>query len=101
MTGEDLIRIEHKLDAILWILRETTGITPRSLPQRIPGMGGITTGVCPITLSPIEYHADAKTGRVYRRDALRVDIVDIGRIPDPPVMENTATLLSKLTGGEM
>lgn len=101
MTGEELIRIEHKLDAILWMLREELGRAPRPLPQRIPGMGGITTGVCPITLSPISYHADAKTGRIYRTDALKVDLVDIGRIPDPPALENAAVMLSKLTGGEM
>jgi len=101
MTGEELIRIEHKLDVIIWLLREAYGGTPRALPQRIPGMGGITTGVCPITLSPIEYHADAKTGRIYRRDALRVDLVDIGRIPDPPMVDNMAVMLSKLTGGEV
>lgn len=76
MKSTDLVRIEHKLDAILFYLRDLAHTPPRPMPRPIPGMAGMTDGVCPITGSPIYYHIDVETGEIRRKDGLTTGLVE-------------------------
>ncbi|MEC8306973.1 MAG: hypothetical protein VXZ72_03905, partial [Chlamydiota bacterium] len=82
--GEDFVRLEHKLDAILVYLKRLTGEPPSPMPKMVPGLGGMTDGSCPITGSPIYFKVDPKSGKVIREDALTTGVVDSGSIITPP-----------------
>jgi hypothetical protein len=94
MKGEDLIRIEHKLDALLWYMQELTGIPPKDIPRQIPGAGGMTNGVCPITRTPIYYHVDVNSGSVVRKDGLTSGVVSSSPISMPEVKGYSVTILN-------
>ena len=98
MKSTDVIRLEHKLDAILFYLKELTGKPARPMPQPIPGMSGMSDGVCPITGSPITYHIDVTTGDVRRSDALAVRLVE-APLPKLPAVDNKSVMLSSILDG--
>lgn len=82
-VGEEFIRLEHKLDAILVYLMQLTGERPLPMPSIVPGLGGMTNGKCPITGSSIHLKIDPKTGKAVREDALTSGLVEAGAINDP------------------
>ncbi|MGA1354102.1 MAG: hypothetical protein ACO32I_04910 [Candidatus Limnocylindrus sp.] len=82
VTSEDMIRIEHKLDVIIKYLHNMTGVRPAPLPQIIER--GVTTGVCPITTSPIVFNVDVEDGRFVRSDALLESLPRFGVGITPP-----------------
>jgi hypothetical protein len=93
MRGEDVLRIEHKLDALLWYMQELTGIPPKQMPKQIPGAGGLTDGVCPITLTPIQYQVDVNSGSVSRRDGLTSGVISSGPVKLPEIKAYTSAIL--------
>ena len=96
MKSTDLLRIEHKLDALLFYLRDLTSQPPRMMPRPIPGMGGMTDGVCPITGSSIYYYIDVTTGDVRRKDALTTGLVE-SPLPKVSDFESKSVML----GGDL
>jgi len=64
------LRIEHKLDVLINYLHGMTNVPPADIPKQIPGGGGLTDGVCPITNTPISYTVDVVTGTPQRLDGL-------------------------------
>jgi hypothetical protein len=82
MRGEDIIRIEHKLDALLWYMRKLTGEMPTQLQQPLPGMGGMTGNRCPITDTPVYLTVDPKTGDIVRKDGLSSGVIPPGRVSE-------------------
>jgi hypothetical protein len=100
MKGEDILRIEHKLDAILWYLRELTGIPPKQMPRQIYGMGGLTDGKDPITDTPIYYNVDVLSGTVTRKDGLNSGVISSGAVGQPQVKEYTSIILKGDSSGD-
>lgn len=100
MKSTDLLRIEHKLDALLFYLREMTHQPPRTMPKPIPGMGGMTDGTCPITNSSIHYFIDVATGDVRRKDGLDVGLVE-APLPTLNTHENKSVMLGGDIGGSV
>jgi len=99
--GEDFVRLEHKLDAILFYLKHLTGEQPKQMPKVIPGLSGMTDGICPITESPIYFKIDAKSGKVVREDGLSTGIVPTGSIVTPPLQSPVRSSIGKsVTDGE-
>lgn len=88
MNSEDILRIEHKLDAILWYLRELTGIPAKEMPKPIFGSSGKTDGVCPITDTDIYYNMDVH-GKVRRQDGLNSGTQSINPLPTQTVVTIT------------
>jgi len=85
ITSEDLIRIEHKLDVLINYLHGMTGIRPDALPRMVEGGGGMTDGLCPITMSGVSFRVDPEDGKFYRSDALLASLPRIaGGITAPP-----------------
>lgn len=80
MRGEDLIRIEHKLDAVLWYLRNLTGEMPVQLSPPLPGLDGTTANTCPITNTAVKLQIDPKTGDVVRKDGLSSGVYAPGTV---------------------
>jgi len=80
MRGEDLIRIEHKLDALLWYMRKLTGEMPVPLSPPIPGLDGRTNNTCPITDTVVRLQIDPKSGDVVRRDGLSSGVFAPGTV---------------------
>ena len=78
LNGETIVRIEHKLDAILFYLRNLTGEMPIALEKPIPGLNGLTNGKCPITNTDIYLRLDAKEGKIIREDGLRTGLIEGG-----------------------
>lgn len=98
IRGEDLLRIEHKLDVLIQYLtgENISGSPAPDMPKMIPGMGGMTNGVCPITKTAIYYHLDPKSGQVKRSDGLTSGVVETSPYTGTP---NTASKSVMLTGG--
>jgi hypothetical protein len=96
INGEDVLRIEHKLDAILWYLKEMTGVPPRDMPKQIPGLGGLTNGKCPITNTDIYYLLDVNTGKVSRFDGLKSGVTSGSAVKMPDNKPNNTILLRKV-----
>lgn len=88
MNSEDVLRIEHKLDAILWYLREITGIPPKDMPRPLLGLSGKTDGTCPITNTDIYYNMDIH-GKVRRQDGLSSGTQSINPLPTQTVVTIT------------
>lgn len=88
MNSEDLLRIEHKLDALLWYMKEITGIPPKSMPKPLYGASGKTDGVCPITDTDIYYNVDS-SGRIKRTDGLSSGTFVINPLPTQTVVTIT------------
>ena len=82
-VGEEFIRLEHKLDAILVYLMRLTGERPSPMPSIVPGLGGMTDSKCPITDSTIHLKVDPRTGKAVREDALSSGLVEAGAINEP------------------
>ena len=80
VRGEDILRIEHKLDAIIFYLAEMTGTPPRKMPNKIPGLSTLTGGKCPITGTDIHYILDVKTGQPRRKDGMHSGVLEVGPI---------------------
>ena len=98
--GEEFIRLEHKLDAILTYLKRLTGEEPIKLERPIPGLGGLTNNMCPITNSPIYINIDPTTGKVKRTDSLSTGLVE-GSIPAvPDTRLGSSSLMLKDTMGD-
>lgn len=97
IKGEDIIRVEHKLDAILWYLRTMTGVPPVNMPKTIPGMSGMTDGKCPITDTPIYLTIDPATGKPSRRDGLSSGLVETTLFPEPPSFKSNSAVLGNST----
>lgn len=93
IKGEDIIRIEHKLDAILWYIRNMTGVPPIDMPKLIPGMSGMTDGKCPITNTPIYLTIDPSTGKPARQDGLSSGLVETTLFPEPPAFRSVSAVL--------
>jgi len=100
IKGEELIRIEHKLDAILTYLAAMTDMPPVQMPTPIPGLGGLTDSKCPITGTGIYLMMDPATGKPMRKDGLRSGLVETTLFPDPPSFSSNSVLLgrSPMTG---
>ena len=92
--GEDFVRLEHKLDAILTYLARLTGEKPIAMPKPIVGLNGMTDGKCPITQTPIYLRIDPKTGKVVREDGLSTGLIEAGPIVEPP-----KPTLNRIKGG--
>lgn len=92
MKGEDILRIEHKLDVLIWYMRELTGIPPKQMPRQIHGMGGMTDGKDPVTDTPIYYNVDVLSGTVTRKDGLNSGVVASGPISQPQIKEYVSVL---------
>lgn len=88
MNNEDVLRIEHKLDAILWYLKEITGIPPKDMPKPILGLSGKTDGVCPITNTDIYYSSDVN-GKIKRVDGLTSGTLNLVPLPQQTVVTIT------------
>ena len=82
-SGESNVRIEHKLDAILYYLKRLTGDEPIPLSKPIPGLNGLTNGICPITQTQIHLKLDPKLGVVVREDGLSTGLIEC-KIPARP-----------------
>lgn len=103
MTMSDVfLRIEHKLDVIINYLHGITNVAPEDIPKQVPGAGGLTSGRCPITDTPIYYSVDPKTG-----NPMRVDGLDSGMrtyidaaIPAEPSWKERNTYLGNINEGE-
>lgn len=96
------LRIEHKLDVIINYLHGITNVRPDDIPKQVPGAGGLTSGRCPITDTPIYYSVDTKTGM-----PIRVDGLDSGMrtyidasVPDAPVWDVRSNNLGNVDTGE-
>jgi len=102
IKGEEIIRIEHKLDAILWYLKTMTGVPPIDMPKPIPGMNGMTDGKCPITNTSIYLTIDPSTGKPSRKDGLSSGLVETTLFPEPPPFKSTSAVLgnSSMSAGE-
>jgi len=100
IKGEELIRIEHKLDAILTYLAAITDMPPIQMPKTIIGLGGLTDGKCPITGTSIYLTIDPDSGKPMRKDGLRSGLVETTLFPDPPAFSSTSVVLgrSAMTG---
>ena len=100
IKGEELIRIEHKLDAILTYLGAMTDMPPIQMPKPIPGLGGLTDGKCPITGTGIHLTVDPASGKPMRKDGLRSGLVETSLFPEPPSFSSTSVVLgrSAMTG---
>lgn len=85
-VGEEFIRLEHKLDAILVYLMRLTGEKPAPMPTIVPGLGGVTDGSCPVTGSAIHLKIDPKTGKAVREDALSSGLIEAGAINEPTLV---------------
>ena len=97
-SSEENIRIEHKLDAILFYLKRLTGEDPIPLEKPIPGLNGLTNNICPITNTPVYLNIDAKTGKVKRSDGLSSGLVEgsIPLIPNTSLGSNSILLRDTL-----
>ena len=95
ISGEELLRIEHKLDAILIYMRGMTGISPAQMPKPIPGMRGMTGSKCPITDTNIYLYVDPVTGKASRRDGLSTGIVETSAFPEQPTFTSKSVVLGK------
>ena len=100
--GEEYIRIEHKLDAILFYLKRLTGEDPIPLEKPIRGLSGLTNGWCPITKTPIYLSIDPKTGKVKRSDGLSTGLVEgsMPTLPDTSLGANSLMLKDTLGGND-
>jgi hypothetical protein len=81
--SDAFIRIEHKLDVLINYLHGMTGVLPAQMPIPMPGEGGLTDGVCPITNTPIRYAIDPESGNAVRLDGMSQSLGSIP-IPIPP-----------------
>lgn len=95
IKGEELIRIEHKLDAILTYLSVMTDLPPIQMPKPIPGLGGLTDGKCPITGTGIHLTVDPSTGKPMRKDGLRSGLIETNLFPEPPSFSSSSVVLGK------
>lgn len=95
INGEELIRIEHKLDAILTYLGAMTDMPPIQMPKPIPGLGGLTDSKCPITGTDIYLTIDPTTGKPVRKDGLRTGLVGVSLFPDPPAYRSSSVVLGR------
>lgn len=98
--GEEFLRIEHKLDAILTYLSAMTDMPPIQMPKPIHGLGGMTDSKCPITHTPIYMTLDPATGKPMRKDGLQSGLVETSLFPEPPSFSSTSVVLgrSAMTG---
>jgi len=96
VKGEDLLRIEHKLDVIIQYLcgLNAVGSPAPDMPKMIPGMGGMTDGKCPITLTPIHYHVDPISGGAKRVDGLKSGMTDTSPFTGVPNTSSSSVLLT-------
>ena len=106
LSSETVLRIEHKLDVIIAYLSGQVAphSLPRDMPKLIPGMGGMTDGVCPITQTPIHYLIDPRSGDVKRSDGLSSGMVDTKPIAPAVMPESKSVILTGNfgdTGGEI
>jgi hypothetical protein len=94
--GEDILRIEHKLDVIIQYLcgLNIKGAPAPDMPKLIPGMGGMTDGKCPITLTPIHYHVDPISGLAKRSDGLKSGMTDTSPYKGVPSTSSTSVMLT-------
>ena len=99
-SSESNIRLEHKLDCILWYLKRLTGEDPPQLERPIPGLNGLTNGICPITNTSVYLRVDPKSGLVHREDGLTSGLVEgaIPALPDNP-SKFKGIMLSDTLGG--
>ena len=95
ISGEALLRIEHKLDAILFYMRGMTGMPPAQMPKPIPGMRGMTSSKCPITDTHIYILIDPVTGKASRKDGLSTGIVETSGFPERPTFASKSVILGK------
>ena len=96
MRGEDILRIEHKLDVLINYLHGITNVPPAPMPQPIKGGSGATTGNCPITGSPIRYILEPQSGDVRRVDALHSGVRTLGPVPSAPITHKTSESVQEL-----
>jgi hypothetical protein len=96
VSGEDLLRIEHKLDVLIQYMCgvNAVGNPAPDMPKLIPGMGGMTDGVCPITRSAIHYHVDPRSGNVRRTDGLKSGMTDTSPYTGIPDTASTSVMLT-------
>jgi hypothetical protein len=85
-SSEANVRLEHKLDILIWYLKRLTGEDPLPLERPIPGLNGLTNGVCPITNTSIYLRVNPKSGLVHREDGLATGLVEgaMPPLPDSP-----------------
>ena len=95
ITGEQVARIEHKLDVLITYLKALTGDMPEDMPKQIPGMGGMTTGTCPITNTPIYIRIDPRSGDVRRTDGLKTGLVEVHVNPETNSFVSNSVVLGK------
>jgi len=62
--------------------------------KMIPGMGGMTDGKCPITLTPIHYHVDPISGGAKRVDGLKSGMTDTSPFTGVPNTSSSSVLLT-------
>ncbi len=96
ISGETILRLEHKLDLIIGYLsgKIPHQAPPKDMPKLIPGMGGLTEGTCPITNTPIYYLIDPKSGQVRRSDGLSSGIVETKPIMQTPAIGSKSVILT-------
>jgi hypothetical protein len=100
ISGEALLRIEHKLDALLLYMRGMTGMPPAQMPKPILGMGGLTGSKCPITDTDIYVIIDPITGKASRKDGLSTGIIETSVFPEQPTFASKSVILGKSTMSE-
>ena len=95
IKGEDILRIEHKLDAVIAYLKAMTGEAPLPMPKKVPGLSTMTNGVCPITDTPIHYTIDVSTGQPRRKDGLHSGMTETGPISSASSFKSNSVMMGK------